>query len=437
MIKAADRWLLPYLRSVLRRPQAVNRTRHIILCICDHFEPLSPGGKKPHGLGVERVQRWRHDFPRLFSQYRDADGRSPQHTFFFPQEEYHPDFLNPLSELVAQACGEVEIHLHHRNDTPETLREKLISFRDQLRNEHGLLGSRGGTANDIDKNRACDPQTTAHAPSAPHTYPSFLNPHPPGRPVYGFIHGNWALCNSRPDGDWCGVNEELSVLRKTGCYADFTFPSVPSPTQPHMVNAIYYAQDTPGKPRGHDQGTEATAISADHAPAEQLTAVHGSQTQCGLGGRVPLDDLQPAARSPLLMITGPLALNWRWRKWGVLPRIEHADLCASNPPTPQRADLWVKQHIHVRGKPDWIFIKLHTHGCIEGNTAALLGRPMQALHEYLLANFNDGTRFQLHYVTAREMANLVHAAERGVTGTPGEYRDLVYAPPPAKSSASD
>ena len=66
-----------------------------------------------------------------------------------------------------------------------------------------------------------------------------------GRPAYGFIHGNWALDNSRPDGRWCGVNNELDVLRETGCYADFTFPSAPSPTQPRKINSIYYAVDDP------------------------------------------------------------------------------------------------------------------------------------------------------------------------------------------------
>ncbi len=33
-----------------------------------------------------------------------------------------------------------------------------------------------------------------------------------GRISNGLIHGNWALDNSRPDGRWCGVNNEISVL---------------------------------------------------------------------------------------------------------------------------------------------------------------------------------------------------------------------------------
>ena len=37
--------------------------------------------------------------------------------------------------------------------------------------------------------------------------------------VYGFMHGNWALDNSLPNGQ-CTVNNELDILRKTGCWSD-------------------------------------------------------------------------------------------------------------------------------------------------------------------------------------------------------------------------
>jgi hypothetical protein len=37
-----------------------------------------------------------------------------------------------------------------------------------------------------------------------------------GQVLYAFIHGNWALCNSRPDGRWCGVKEEIKILLETG-----------------------------------------------------------------------------------------------------------------------------------------------------------------------------------------------------------------------------
>jgi hypothetical protein len=119
------------------------------------------------------------------------------------------------------------------------LREKLVRFRDLLHREHGMLGCRKsevGSRRSEGERGDCRPPT------------SDLR-----SPVYAFIHGNWSLCNSRPDGDWCGVNEELGILAETGCYADLTFPSAPSPTQPRTVNSIYRASDRP-EGRGHDSG---------------------------------------------------------------------------------------------------------------------------------------------------------------------------------------
>jgi hypothetical protein len=67
---------------------------------------------------------------------------------------------------------------------------------------------------------------------------------------FGFVHGNWALNNSHPDGKHCGVVNELQVLLDWGCYADFTFPSAPDPTQPTtipMMTASWTGTRTPIK----------------------------------------------------------------------------------------------------------------------------------------------------------------------------------------------
>src|SRR5262249_49790535 len=193
---------------------------HLLLCIADHYEPKL--GQPSRAVADGRVERWVADYPRLFGDFRDSDGRPPRHSFFFPQEEYEPHHLDALAGLCRAGFGEVEVHLHHDHDTAEGLREKLLSFKQILAERHGLL--------------AQDRQTGALA--------------------YGFIHGNWALGNSRPDGRWCGVNNELDVLRETGCYADFTLPSAPSPTQTRKSNSIYYAQSDPHRPKSHDTGTD-------------------------------------------------------------------------------------------------------------------------------------------------------------------------------------
>jgi hypothetical protein len=203
-----------------------------------------------------------------------------------------------------------------------------------------------------------------------------------GQIRYGFIHGNWALDNSSPDGRWCGVNNEISILIETGCYADFTMPAVPNACQTTTVNGVYYATDDPLRPKSHDRGIPAKV------------------------SRKPPQD-------SLLMIQGPLALDWQSRKWGVLPRLENGDLTGHRPPSVSRLWLWMQAGVRVIGRHDWLFIKLHTHGAFEANTAMLLGEPMRQFHIALraLAERNDWLRY--YYVTAWEMAQLVHAAENG------------------------
>jgi hypothetical protein len=94
---------------------------------------------------------------------------------------------------------------------------------------------------------------------------------------------------------------------------------------------------------------------------------------------------------------------------------------------------WVAQNIHVEGRPDWVFVKVHTLGAPEAEAAALLGEPGRALHRELTTRFNDGVRWKLHYVTAREMYNVVLAAVDGRSGDPHAFRDFRLAPPPVRA----
>jgi hypothetical protein len=51
------------------------------------------------------------------------------------------------------------------------------------------------------------------------------------------------------------------------------------------------------------------------------------------------------------------------------------------------------------------------------------------MYEHLARRYNDGVQYVLHYVSAREVYNIIKAAESGETGDPGTYRDYVLAPP--------
>lgn len=352
-------WLGSYVRRKV--PRVTDKPVHVMFCFVDHFEPA--WGKVDLAAQRARVDRWCRDYRKLADAHRDADGRPPQHTFFYPEEEYLEEHLQKLASLCTDGYGEIEIHLHHDNDTPENFKVTIDRFNKLLHERHNALPR--------------DPKT--------------------GQLRFGFIHGNWCLDNSRADGRWCGINNELILLRELGCYADFTLPSAPSETQTRMINAIYYATDDPSKPKSHDTG--------------ELVRVGGK----------PSGDL--------LIVQGPLGLNWRHRRFGIVPRIENADVRRACPPTPDRVDAWINTGVHVEGRPEWVFVKIHTHGTQERDMDTLLGDAAHDMHRHLERNYNDGKRYVLHYVTAREVYNIIKAAEAGLTGNPHDYRDYELPPP--------
>jgi len=331
----------------LLAPQRVafDRPLHVFIAVCDHYEPMH--GRPARHVQNARVERWVNGFPMSVAGLSDANGRPPQHTFFYPGDEYDAEHVDQIADLCRLGFGDVEVHLHHRHDTSQSLRDKLERYRDTLFHRHGLL----------EKDET-------------------------GQIAYGFIHGNWALDNSRPDGDWCGVNDEITILRETGCYADFTMPAAPEPCQTKTVNSIYYAIDDPLRPKSHDRGPVAR-----------------------VGVRPPGDGL--------MMIQGPLGFDWSSRKRGLLPRLENGDLLPVRPPSLKRFWLWCAAGVRVAGRADWLFIKLHTHGAQEANMEMLLGEPMRRFHEELRQFAAEHSQLKYYYVTAREMASLVHQAEAG------------------------
>lgn len=363
--RGMHRWIVPYLLSARRRRSPrPGQPVHLILAVCDHYEPKRAGASIEKAR--ERVRQWVEEYPKLFARFRDSDGYPPQHSFFYPAEEYEPELLDAIAGLCrnrdGNRYGEVEVHLHHDNDTAENLRRTLLEFKRTLAERHGCLSR--------------DKET--------------------GEIAYGFIHGNWALDNCRSDGRLCGVNNELDVLRETGCYADFTLPSAPSETQTQKINSIYWAVDDPRRPKSHDTGVDV--------------------------GRGP----RPA--NSLLMIQGPLLLDWGSRKLGVLPKIENSCLQKSQPPCKKRLDLWLRACVNIPTKPNWFFVKLHTHGVNEPNQDVLLGEPMVRFHEVLQDRANRDPLFRFHYVTAREMANIALAAGSGSDVPIEAARSFRYVP---------
>jgi hypothetical protein len=212
------------------------------------------------------------------------------------------------------------------------------------------------------------------------------------RTAFGFIHGDWALGNSC-GGKYCGVNDELTILQELGCWGDLTMPSG-NRCQTRKINSIYYGVGDPDRPKAHDRGPDA---------------------------RVGVTD-----PSGLFLMQGPLAINWRAPGH---PRPENASLTSHNWGRPDRIPVWLDCNIHVQGRPDWLFVKLHTHGAIERDFDALFGDKAFELHRVLNEQYNDGKHFRLHYVTARQAFNIAKAAEDGKSGDPSAWRDYRIQPP--------
>lgn len=356
------RWLPGYARHLGRRLRSrqLEGPRHVVFAVCDHFEPM--WGHASEAEARARVERWVRDYPKLAAGYRDADGRPPRHTFFVPIEDGNGEHLARLGKLVRSGLGEVEVHLHHDRDTAAELEQRLGAGLE-------LFGSHGHLSRD----RA-------------------------GRRRYAFIHGNWSLANCRPDGRWCGVDAELPILFRTGCYADFTFPSAPDSTQPPIVDQIYWPTGDLERARAHERGV----------PAK----------------------VGKSMRDRILLIQGPLSIDVGGR-FGV--HVENAALSARNPASASRVASWVRRGIHVDGVPEWTFVKVHTHGAPEAQADALLGEAGRVLHEELTRHYDDGEHFVLHYVTAREMFNIALAAMEGQRGDPGDCRDYFLSAPGVSS----
>jgi hypothetical protein len=361
----ARRWVPGYFWQRLRRARVPSRV-HVVIALADHFEPSivpeSGAGRAPYAEQERRLERWSREYPKWFADYRDAEGRPFVHTYFYPAEQYDQSHLARLAEHCRAGWGEIEIHLHHGVGTPDSAEN---TRRQLVEFRDRLAHEHGGLS---------------YAGGA-------------GPPRYAFVHGNFALANSNR-GRGCGVDSEMQVLSETGCFADMTLPTAPFHwAQTGKVNAVYEC----GLPL--DQ-------RAPHRQGRNLAR-----------GR-------PVQTYPIL-VQGPLMLDFQHpgpgRGWG----IDNSALTGSSPASVRRLQIWKRAAISVEGRPDWVFIKLHCHGMDPRHDDAMLGAPMrQFLRE--LVDGADARGETLHFVSAREMVNLILAACDGRDGNPGNYRNYLF-----------
>jgi len=350
-------WVPAYI-SQLRSSSPDNSNRngplHLIVSLADHFEPANSD---------KFLRRWIDSYRPVAERHRDSSGNLFKRTFHYPVEQFHDFQIEMLLPLIRDGFGEIEFQLHHFDDTSESLRQKL---------QQGLTNfARFGICQTIDQ---------------------------PEQTRFAFVHGNWALDNSRPDitPNPCGVNDEISILKSLGCFIDVTFPSVLTMAQPRHINSICYVTDDPDKPKSHDSGI----------PVEV--------------GKSPVGDL--------MLLQGPLQVDWLDWRHGTHPTIENGEIHKDLPLDPRRMRFWIRANVHVLGQPNWLFVKLHSHGCRATDLAAIFGDSFDRSLSHFEEHYDDGEHYKLHYTTVRETYNIIKAAEAGMQGDPEQFRDYVIKP---------
>jgi hypothetical protein len=373
-----SRWLPSYFGQRLAGRRPPDRT-HLIFALADHFEPAivpeDGRARAPYPEQERRLERWCREYPKRFGNYRDAEGRPFVHTYFYPAEQYDQPLVTRLAEHCHAGWGEIEIHLHHGAGAPDSAEN---TRRRLIEFRDRLAGEHG-----------C---LSYWGESA--------------QPRYGFVHGNFALANSN-HGRGCGVDSEMQVLAETGCYADFTLPAGAfHRAQTSKINSIYECA-LPLMER------------APHRKGRDLAR-----------GRVPT--VFP------LVVQGPLMLDFHAGRGFRRLHIDNAALTGANPASLRRLSLWKRAAISVKGRPDWLFIKLHCHGMDPGHEEATLGSAMQQFVRELAGGAEKRNEV-LHFVSTREMVNIILAACDGKEGNPGEYRDyqLIRSRPASANSHHD
>ncbi|MGH7182000.1 MAG: hypothetical protein ACREJN_08495 [Nitrospiraceae bacterium] len=358
-------WLTRYpfwrLGRFLQGLRSAQQPIHLIVTVANHYEPgwAPNGGCEDRKTQLARVQEWHREARATARLIKDVDGTPFRHTAFYPGEQYDPALLDVLAEMQAEGLGEVEIHLHHgteQPDTPQNLKASLIGFRDLLSEKHRCLS----------------------------------RSHPTDIPRYAFVHGNFALANSL-GGFGCGVDNEMEILAETGCYIDMTLPSFPLKAQVPKINAVYQC----GRPLKE---------AVPHRCGPSLR-VHGTVAY------------------PVIMTGPLVFEWTRTRWGLPFPRVDDGVLTANYHCDLARLDRWRGAQVSVQGRPEWIFIKLYCHGFFQGDLEATLGDPIRRFWETALDEGNRTGAFMVHFASAREAFNIALAAVHDKTGSPHAYRD--------------
>ena len=122
-----------------------------------------------------------------------------------------------------------------------------------------------------------------------------------------------------------------------------------------------------------------------------------------------------------------LAPSWSPRRLFI--DVDDGNIHAGMPASATRVTRWVNARVHVAERPDWVFVKVFAHGVSSSeDEEAVVGQRFEDALTELEQHYNDGARYVLHYVTAREAYNLAMSAASGATGDPSSYLDSEIPP---------
>jgi hypothetical protein len=184
----------------------------------------------------------------------------------------------------------------------------------------------------------------------------------------------------------------MQILNETGCYADMTLPSAPDQSQVPMLNSIY---------------------------------------ECGLPLDLPVPHrtgkpLQINGKEPLLplIFTGPLAFHWKKRAaGGFLPSFDDSALSEARKGGLERFERLAGANIVVKGRPEWVFIKMYCHGFFDQDQSDCIGEGAKKFFSDIIEQGEKSGGYKTHFATAREAFNMTMAAVDGKKGSPHEYRN--------------
>jgi hypothetical protein len=335
---------------------------HLMIAMADHFEPSIVPKDGMLRAPYDEQERRLDFWCREYPRLADGCRDSDGHPFVHTYFYPAEQYDRRLLQQIAEHCqaGWGEIEIHLHHGV--VVPDTSENTRRQLLDFRDALASEHGCLSYLDG---------------------------VGAPKYAFVHGNFALANSA-DGRFCGVDDEMQILAETGCYADLTLPTASfHPAQTAKINSLYECAMPLNRQAPHRQGHDLER------------------------GRSP--EIFP------LMVQGPLMLRW-FPSRSRMASIENGAITRRNPLSLSRLRLWKQAAIAVHGKPDWLFIKLHCHGMDPTQQDVVLGDPMREFLRELVASAAQRDEI-LHFVSAREMVNIMLAACDGREGNPGEYRN--------------